>query len=557
MKPVIQSIAILILPLFFLSCNNKQMETKKELVIGVSQDYRATDVFSHKGFNCFVFETLVKMDTKGTIRPFLAESWKKSADGRHYTFYLRKDVRFSDGTPLTADQVKDAMFYKQTRKRKRGPARGIQAKRPSEGYNGKEESALKNSNPGKNSSPGIDNNYSTFDNERYNLPRWSSFSSIDIIDEHTIRFNLPRPYTLFLSELATTHSYPVLKPAASEEVTGYIGTGPYKIDVHKRTQYMILVKNDQYWQGSVNIERIRLKVIPDAETRAIALEAGEIDITGYDHFDKIPNESVTRLKYLPSITVTTMGNVEQPSVSFIAINDKKDPFQNPAVRKALAMAIDVKQIETLISETGSVIAGPFPQKHELCNPAVNRPLFDKTAAKQLLSEAGWTDHDQDGILEKDGNPLAMTLTFSFFDPQYKIIAEMVQAQLRNIGVQVRLNMVELGTHITVMRNGEYDLAFWPLMRYHMFFYTGHPSWLNVYSNPELDASFLQYLHGNSEKERKNAVYKTQELIQKSYVFPVFFERFDVIAWNHDVLKDFEPLPVGWDLSMYLWKSRLM
>ena len=274
-------IVLVVLSLMLFSCEKKQQVSGKELVIGVSQDYRATDVYSHKGFNCLIFETLVKMDKRRKVIPLLAKSWEISEDGKHYTFHLRKDVTFSDGTSLTAQQVKESMSYKNTRRSKREPK-------------GRPE----NTKSGGGNAGDIKREYSTFDNERYNVPGWYSFKSINVIDDHTLRFNLPLPYTLFLSELATTHMYPVLKVDDSEEVTGYIGTGPYKIDEHKRTRYMILVKNENYWQGDVGIDRVRLKVIHDAETRAIALEAGEIDITGYDHFDKIPNESVARVKDL-------------------------------------------------------------------------------------------------------------------------------------------------------------------------------------------------------------------------------------------------------------------
>ena len=551
-RPFIRFTIPLLLPLLILSCTSRPVE-KQELVIGVSQDYRATDVFSHKGFNCLVFETLIKMDQNGTFGPLLAQSWEKSTDGRHYTFYLRKDVRFSDGTPLTADQVKAAMFYKHNRERKRGPAGGFR-KGGADGNAGPETGSPGRRPSARGEESDINRAYGTFDNRRYNLPDWSCFSSIDVLDPHTIRFNLARPYTLFLDELASTHSYPVLKIDDSEAVTGYIGTGPFKIETLERTRYMTLIRNDQYWQGPVEIQRIRLKVIPDPETRAMALEAGEIDLTGYDHFDNIPNEAVVRLKSLPRLTVKTLGNAWQPSVSYIAINARKPPFQDPAVRRALAMAMDTAPIQTLISETGRILDSPFPDGHPLRRPGLDRQPFNRAEARRLLKGAGWTDGDGDGILDKDGRPLELTLTFSFFDPQYKTIAEMVQAQLRDIGVKLTLNMVELGAHITVMRNGAYDLAFWPMMRYHMFFYTGHPSWLNVYSSPELDNAFLQYLHGNDAGLRKAAVQKTQELIGNSFVFPLFFERFDVVAWNHEVLKNFTPLPIGWDLSMGLWQS---
>ena len=552
-------------------CSSGPKESAEELVIGVSQDYRATDVFSHKGFNCLIFQTLVKMDTTGKIEPFLAESWEVDKDGKSYTFHLRKEVLFSDGTPVTAPQVKASMLYRQTVKRRRGPSR-----RGPKGVSGRPEPGSKPDNglvqntdggttPDKdggiaqNKGKGADEaqinrEYSVFDNQRYNLPSWCAFQSIDVIDDYTLRFILSQPYTLFLNELATTHMYPVLKADNSEEVTGYIGTGPYKIDTLKRTQYMTLVKNQYFWQGDVNIHRIRLKVIPDAETRAIALEAGEIHMTGYDHFDKIPNESVSRLRKLSFVKVKQMTSVDHPSVSFITINYKKGPFSHSSVRHAVALAIDPASMDAIMSETGRTINGPFPKDYHLCNPEITDHRFDPDQARRLLTEAGWWDSDQDGILDKDGQKFSITLCFNSFDPQYKTIAEIVQAQLKAVGIELKLQMMELGAHITAMRNGDYDLAMWPMMAYHMFFYTGHPSWLNVYNSPELDKAFTLYLHGKDEKVRRKAVSLTQKYIVESNVFPLFFERFDVVAWNKNYLKKFDPQPLGWDLSLWLWKA---
>jgi peptide/nickel transport system substrate-binding protein len=519
-----------------------------ELVIGVSQDYRATDVFSHKGFNCLVFQTLVKLDAAGKIRPLLAKSWEMGKDGKSYLFHLRKEACFSDGTPLTAQQVKEAMLYRQTRKRKRGPARGS---------GGPPGAPPRKSRPASNQEEeNLDRDFSTFDNQRYHLPQWYAFQSIDVLDAHTLRFNLSRPYTLFLNELATTHMYPVLKADDTEAVTGYIGTGPYRIEELKRTRYMTLVRNEHFWQGPVRIERIRLKVIPDAETRAIALEAGEIHLTGYDHFDKIPNESVIRLKNLPFLRVVQTAPADQPSVSFLAVNYKKEPFTDPAVREAICLAINRAPLDTIMSETGRSLAGPFPSDHNLNNPEAVLPGFDPARAKGLLAEAGWKDSDRDGILEKEGGRFSVTLCFNSFDPQYKTAAEIVQAQLKAVGIELKLQMMELGAHITAMRSGAYDLALWPMMRYHMFFYTGHPSWLNVYSSPQLDEAFSRYLHGEDEKTRADAMAQTQLLITQRHVFPLFFERTDVVAWNHHYLKNFTPQPLGWDLSMDLWKAGL-
>jgi len=530
----------------------KPKDLPAELVIGVSQDFRTTDVFSHKGFNCLVFQTLVKTGADGTIEPFLADSWEVNENGTSYTFHLNKNAVFSDGTPLTASQVKASFLYKQSKKRKRGPGRPA-----GPGPGGPPQAKPKGAGPppGKDEK-GLNPEYGVFDNQRYNLPQWFAFQSMDAIDDHTLRFNLKRPYTLFLNELATTHMYPVLKADDAEPVTGYIGTGPYKIDVFKRTQYMTLVKNEHFWQGEPAIDRIRLKVIPDAETRAIALEAGEIHMTGYDHFDKIPNESVLRLRALPDVTTHRMTSMDHPSISYIAINFKMPPFTDKTVRHAICLAIDPDPLDKVMSETGRTTHGPFPKDHPDCAPDIDPAPFDPEKARQLLATAGWTDSDQDGILEKDGQRLSLTLCFNSFDPQYKTIAEIVQAQFKAVGIELKLQMMELGAHITVMRDGSYDLALWPMMRYHMFFYTGHPSWLNVYSSPELDEAFAAYLHGDDEGLRHQAMPRTQQLIVSSRVFPLFFERYDVVAWNHAYLNNFKPQPLGWDLSMQLWKANI-
>jgi peptide/nickel transport system substrate-binding protein len=544
----VRALVLLLVAMLPAACTSTPQDGDPELVIGVSQDYRATDVFSHKGFNCLVFQTLVKMDATGKIQPLLAKSWEVGKDGKSYLFHLRKDVVFSDGTPLTAGQVKESMLYKQNRKHKRGSAGGA-GRRP-DATPGQNRTAQ-----GKDDEQ-INREYSTFDNRRYNLPDWYAFQSMDVIDNHTLRFNLARPYALFLNELATTHMYPVLKADDSEPVTGYIGTGPYKIGEWKRTQYMTLVKNEHFWQGEVKIDKIRLKVIPDAETRAIALEAGEIHLAGYDHFDKIPNESVVRLKNLSSVRVKQMAAVDHPSVSYLTINYKKAPFTHKDVRDAVGLSIDRSSIDKIMSETGRTINGPFPQDHALYNAAIVPCRFDPDLARRLLARAGWTDGDHDGILEKGGQRFSITLCFNSFDPQYKTVAEIIQAQLKAVGIELKLQMMELGAHITAMRNADYDLVLWPMMRYHMFFYTGHPSWLNVYKSQELDDAFTSYLHGGNEHERGRALSQTQQIIMESRVFPLFFERFDVVAWNQSRLKKFTPQPLGWDLCMSLWKAGL-
>ena len=501
----------------------KESSPGNKLVVGIARDWRVSDVWSHKGFNCLVFETLIRRDIEKGHAPLLAVSWERSEDGIHYTFHIRKGVMFSDGTALTARHVKESFEYKEKSK-------SSKKDRP------------KNNGRGK-----------WFNNEIDDLPRWSAISSIDVVDDYTVRFNLHKPYNLFLDELATTHMSPILKPSPDEKITGFIGTGPYRIDEHKRTQYILLTKNHRYWQGKVNIPEIMLKVIPDAQTRAMALEAGDIDLTGIDHFDRIPLDIIPQLKD-QGFKVKKLDSVD-PSISYIVLNYQKELFADPNIREAVCLAIDRSKINSIICESGRSIAGPVPFSHPLYNAKIKHIKRDLTRARQLLAEAGWQDSNGDHILDKDGKEFSVTLSFNYFDPLYKIIAEMVQGQLKEIGIDVKLRLMELGSHVSLMKNKEFEMAFWPQMRYHMFYYSKRKSWLNLYQSVELDDAFYDYLHSNSSNKCVEAAHRTQELIVSSYVMPFFFENYSVVAWNDKKLKDFTPLPLGWNLCMDLWKAK--
>ena len=520
-------VSIIVVIYLFTSTSEKGRNSEDTLVIGIARDWRVSDVWSHKGFNCLVFETLISRDEKRGYVPLLAKSWEKSEDGMCYTFHIRKGIMFSDATPLTAQLVKESFGY---REKGRNRVKSIKG------------------------GPGNNRRENWFDNETYNLPRWSAIKSIDVLDDYTVRFNLRQPYTLFLDELATTHMSPILKPSQDEEVTGFIGTGPYRIIKHKRTQYLLLAKNSEYWQGKVNIPKIILKVIPDAQTRAIALEAGNIDLTGIDHFDKIPLEVIPELKN-QGLQVERLSSVE-PAVSYLVLNYQSEPFTDPHTRKAIYLAIDRGKIDSIIHESAGSIAGPVPEGHSLCNPRIKDIERDLDEAGRLLAEAGWKDGNGDGILDKDGNNFSVTLSFNYFDPLYKIIAEIIQAQLKDAGIDVKLRLVELGAHVSMMRNKKFEMAFWPQMRYHMFYYSRHIPWLNLYQSAELDDAFDNYLHSSNSEESQAAAYITQELIVESYVMPFFFENYSIAAWNNKKLKNFKPLPLGWNLCVDLWKAKL-
>ncbi len=528
--------------LFFslLQCKKNDFGNPEKLVVGISRDWRVSDVWSHKGFNCLIFQTLVTRDKKGSFIPSLAEKWEKSKNGLSYTFTIKKGIKFSDGTALTSRCVKESFTYREkARQNKKKRNRPVNRK-------------IYNANAGTKGRKGK-SKYGDFSFNKL-LPRWSPIKTIKIIDDHTLTFILKRPYTLFLDDLAATHISPILKPSKDERVTGFIGTGPYKIGEHVRTRHITLKSNQYHWQGKAGIPELIFKVIPDPQTRSLALEAGDIDMTGIDHFDKISRENVIMLRK-SGFAVKKPADID-PSLSYLVLNYRKPPFNDPGVRKAVKHAVDMKAINRIIHETARCIHGPIPESHPLYNQNIERTASDISKAKRLLKKAGWEDRDNNGIREKKGKELSVTLSLNYFDPHYKIIGEIIQAQLKEVGFDIKLRMLELGAHVNGLVKNRFQMAFWPQMRYHMFYYTRNKSWLNLYNNPQLDEYFYQYLYSNIPSQREKAHEKTQQIIYESNVMPLYFESFSIVAWNRKKLRGFEPMPLGWNLCMNLWKAKI-
>jgi len=551
--------------IFSFACTRRgRKHSSDTLIIGIGRDWSVGDIWLHKGENCLIFETLIRQDKEGRYIPFIAESWEKSEDGQDYTFRIKKGITFSDGTRVTAYHVKESFIYIEKSKEMVKTASGHPGHYQSPGQN------KGGGNKGVGNKEGDDKG--EVDTVAYNLPRWSALSSVDVLDEYTIRFHLEQPYNLFLDELATTHLSPILKPSPDEKVPGFIGTGPYirctgpsitgnardgaiphSIE-QKGAQYVLLVKNPHYWQGEVKVPRIYLKVIPDPKTRVIALKAGDIDLTGIDSADQIPLDMIPQLK-ASHLSVEKISSLD-PAVHALALNYQKEPFTDINVRKAIAMTISQNKINDLIHDAALSIDGPVPQNSALYNPLIRRRRNNVSGARQMLAEAGWTDRSADGTIMKDGKRFSVTLFCNCFDPVYKAVAEEIKIQLQEVGIAVHVQYTELSKQIERMRNKTFEMALWPQMRYPMFYYTKCPSWLSVYQSPELDDAFSVFLYSNDPAESQQAFYTTQELITESCVQPFFFEVFNVVAWNNTRLIEFEPLSVGWNLGMDLWKARL-
>jgi ABC-type transport system substrate-binding protein len=217
-----------------------------------------------------------------------------------------------------------------------------------------------------------------------------------------------------------------------------IGSGPFVFREWKSDQYIVLDRFEKYWEGPPNYHSYTYRIVPDMLTQEMEFYAGTVD-----RYGALPHQ-VHRLKDDPryqSFAGLSFG------YTYIGYNQRRQPFDDLRVRKALTMAIDVEKIiRYVLYNQGEKITGPFPKQTDFYDHAI-RPLpYDPEGALQLLAEAGW-NRNQEGWLEKDGKRLQFTLISNQGNPIRKQLLPIVQNAWRKIGVDVRTDLLEWAVFI--------------------------------------------------------------------------------------------------------------
>jgi peptide/nickel transport system substrate-binding protein len=467
--------------------------------------------------HAMIYEGLVEYGEKGEILPSLAESWDISEDGKVYTFHLRHDVKFSDGTEFNADAVKFSF-----------------------------ERWIKD--------PANSLNVAT------------AMQSLVVVDEHTITMTFNKAYYPFLTELSFARPVRIISPSAVEpagDITGKfikaIGTGAWMAESYKTDQEAILVRNPNYWGVMPKLSKINLKVIPDPQSRVLALQAGDIDIAG-GQMGKIPVESVPVIEADSSLT---LQKAQGTNSHFMIFNYKTPALQDLNVRKAINLAINKKSIvEDLMDGIGSEAQGLFPLTVPYVTESNNTWYgFNPLEAKQLLAAAGYTDSDGDGIVQKDGAQLELNFVLQQAEyPEWKSISELVQSELKEIGIRVNLQVLE--------PNAYYD-ALWTSKAYDLIMYRTYDDAYNphafllslfhktadesavVWSDPGLE-SLIDTAVGTTDIQERQTAYDSifSKLYQEAMFAAIYFPD-DILAVNNRVT-GFKPgystfIPVFWNL----------
>ncbi|MCL5055184.1 MAG: ABC transporter substrate-binding protein [Firmicutes bacterium] len=359
-----------------------------------------------------IFDTLVTYRNSSTqIKPDLALSWSSSKNGKIWIFHLRHHVRFQDGTKFNAASV---VFNFD------------QWMNPKDPYH----------------------KYGKF---IYWQTMWGGFpgkvKKIQAIGKYTVKFTLSQPVAPFLKNLAmfcfAISSPTAVKKWKEDYFKHPVGTGPFKLVLWQRNERIVLNRNPYYWGEKPKIKRLIFVPIKDSTTRMLELERGDIDfMTG------VNVEEVKILKKDPAVRVLAKPGM---NIAYLAMNCEKPPFNQIAVRQAVRYAINIKKIVEKLYEGLAVPAvNPIPPMILGYNPRLKKFHYNPRKAKELLAKAGFP------------NGFSTTLWYPPISRQYipdpKAVAEAMQADLRKVGIKVKLITYDWGSYLYKTEMGEHSMA---------------------------------------------------------------------------------------------------
>lgn len=359
-----------------------------------------------------VYSSLVRssINEEGVIEPIpdLAESWEYEEDGKVVIFHLRQGVTFHDGNAVFAEGegrevVADDVVY------------SIERTLNTEGSTAALPDLV------------------------------ASFVSVEAVDDYTVKLTLNQPNALLFSGgrgLSATVIYPheAVEQLGEELANTPIGSGPFEFVEYVPDDHVTLQRNEDYWIQP-NLDEVIFQIIPEDSVALIALEAGEVDM-----ILNTPEQDISRLR--EDANYTLRGGICPVADQFI-FPLTTPPFDDVNVRHALAIAVDGNAIsrainpETHIDGCGAAGPGVTGYDPDMCTKYFT---YDPEQAVAMLNEAGYTDSDGDGVLDKDGTPLTVEIEVwsEYNQARY---GEAVATQLRDIGVNVDLQVVEFGTAI--------------------------------------------------------------------------------------------------------------
>jgi nickel transport system substrate-binding protein len=405
----------------FLGCQehpNKQAAEKTQLHYASTKDIRNINPHLYGGEMAaqnMLFEPLV-LNTKEGIKPWLAQSWEIDESGKRYTFYLRKDVFFSDKTPFNAEAVKkniDAVLSNRSR--------------------------------------------------HAWLELVNEIEESKVVDAYTYQLTLKNPYYPTLIELSMTRPFRFISPQCFIEgetkngVNCYSGTGPWLLEEHQKNAFALFERNPNYWGEKPKLQSVKWRVMPDHQAILFALQKGEIDLIFGADGDMIDANAFSQLQKEGRYATLLSSPVASRS---LLLNTKQPITGDAKVREALEYVVDKKAIaEGILNNTETIADTLFSSSTPYCNVALKAKSFDLEKAKALLDAAGWTMDEAAGVRMKEGEKLHLRLYYNAKNAQEKSISEFVQSNLKAIGVDLTIIGEEKQAFLDRQKSGDFDLQY--------------------------------------------------------------------------------------------------
>lgn len=446
----------------------------------------------------FIYSGLVEITPNLEAVPELAESWE-SPDPQTIVFTLREGLTFSDGSPLTAE---DVVFT-----------------------------------------------YETILDPDFNAPQralYTPIESVAALDDRTVQFNLSAPYAPLLSYL----DMGIVSKAAVEGGTDIgmepVGAGPMKLVAWNRGSDIELEASETYWGGAPEVDEVTIQIIGDNSARAQAFEAGDLDVIQ----SPLSPQDIERLRNNERFGNATMAGL---GVTYLNFNVSDPMLSDTEMRQAFAMLVDqdtiVNQIYQGVDEVANSVILPNSWAF---SEDISQPTFDPEGAVAKFNELGWSDSNNDGILDKDGEPLTITLATHSEDPNRVQAVEYLQAVFQSAGVQADIQISDWPSFSTnYVQQGEHQIALlgWlnivdpDRLLYAQLSTGGSTNW-GGYSNEEVDALLEEGRSSIDQADRAEAYQAAAGILAEELPYYIISAQGYQLFYANDLPVEVEANPRG-------------
>jgi len=474
----------------------KTGEAGGELKLAVLSDatkldpHKGTDIPSANVYHGKIYEGLVKQDKNMKVQPALATEWEQIND-KTWEFKLREGVKFHDGTEFTAEAVK------RTFERILDPETASPRKK-----------------------------------------LFEMITEIKVVDQYTVQLKTEYPFAPLLSNLAH-YSAGIISPKAIEKHgndlgQNPVGTGPFKFESWTPGSQIKLTKNENYWGDNAKVDTVVFEVIPEDSTRIAMVETGQAHLA-----NPVPVNQVKRVEQNQDME---LNRSEGLGIDYLGFNLQKEPFDNKKVRQAINLAVDtdaiLKGVYNNVGTEATAPMGPGVWGH---NENLDGWGYDVEKAKQLLKEAGYEDGFKTSIWTNDNKARVD-------------VAEVVQSQLKGVGIDVEIKVMEWGAYLDATAKGEHDMFVlgWSNMTgdadYNQYFLfhseaMGTPGNRTFYQNDRVD-ELIDKGREESDTAKRQEIYNEAQKIEMEEAPMVFLRNDeDLVAVGNDV-KGFWMHPAG-------------